>query len=60
MEMAAIMVTHDSHVSSHTETMLLLKDGKITNKKQGIRLTKKFYGQTKQNEQENVKTQEGL
>jgi putative ABC transport system ATP-binding protein len=31
-----IMVTHDSHVASHTERMLLLSDGKITKEKQGL------------------------
>jgi putative ABC transport system ATP-binding protein len=36
-----VMVTHDSHVASHTERMLFLKDGKIVNEKQGLHLTKK-------------------
>jgi putative ABC transport system ATP-binding protein len=36
-----IMVTHDSQVASHTERMLLLKDGKITKEKQGLHLAKK-------------------
>jgi putative ABC transport system ATP-binding protein len=36
-----IMVTHDGQVASHTERMLLLKDGKITREKQGLHLTKK-------------------
>ena len=31
-----IMVTHDIHVASHTERMLLLCDGKITKEKQGL------------------------
>jgi energy-coupling factor transporter ATP-binding protein EcfA2 len=36
-----IIVTHDSHVASHTERMLLLKDGKIIKEKQGLHLAKK-------------------
>jgi putative ABC transport system ATP-binding protein len=36
-----VMVTHDSQVASHTERMLLLKDGKITKEKQGLHLAKK-------------------
>jgi len=36
-----IMVTHDSHVASHTERMLLLCDGKITREKQGLHSIKK-------------------
>ena len=36
-----IMVTHDSHVASHTERMLLLCDGKITKEKQGLHSLKK-------------------
>ena len=36
-----IMVTHDSHVASHTERMLLLCDGKITKEKQGLHSIKK-------------------
>ena len=36
-----IMVTHDGHVASHTERMLLLQDGRITKEKQGLHLTKK-------------------
>lgn len=36
-----VMVTHDSHVASHSERMLLLKDGKITKEKQGLHLAKK-------------------
>jgi putative ABC transport system ATP-binding protein len=31
-----IIVTHDVHVASHTERMLLLCDGKITKEKQGL------------------------
>jgi putative ABC transport system ATP-binding protein len=36
-----VMVTHDSQMASHTERMLLLKDGKIMKEKQGLHLTKK-------------------
>src|SRR3972149_2131219 len=36
-----IIVTHDIHVASHTERMLLLKDGKILKEKQGLHLAKK-------------------
>jgi putative ABC transport system ATP-binding protein len=36
-----VMVTHDSQVASHTERMMLLKDGKITKEKQGLHLAKK-------------------
>ena len=36
-----IIVTHDGHVASHTERMLLLKDGKIIKEKQGLHLAKK-------------------
>jgi putative ABC transport system ATP-binding protein len=36
-----VMVTHDSHMASHTERMLLLTDGKITKEKQGLHLAKK-------------------
>jgi len=36
-----VMVTHDSHVASHTERMLFLRDGKIVNEKQGLHLAKK-------------------
>jgi putative ABC transport system ATP-binding protein len=36
-----VMVSHDSQVASHTERMLLLKDGRITKEKQGLHLTKK-------------------
>jgi len=36
-----VMVTHDSQVASHTERMMLLKDGKITKEKQGLLLTRK-------------------
>jgi putative ABC transport system ATP-binding protein len=36
-----VMVTHDGHVASHTERLLLLKDGKITKEKQGLHLAKK-------------------
>jgi putative ABC transport system ATP-binding protein len=36
-----IMVTHDIHVASHTERMLLLSDGKITKEKQGLHSIKK-------------------
>jgi putative ABC transport system ATP-binding protein len=40
-----IMVTHDSHVASHTERMLLLKDGKIQKEKQGILKTQKIFNE---------------
>jgi putative ABC transport system ATP-binding protein len=36
-----IVVTHDGQVASHTERMLLLKDGKIIKEKQGLHLAKK-------------------
>jgi putative ABC transport system ATP-binding protein len=36
-----IMVTHDSHVASHTERMLLLSDGRITKEKRGLHSIKK-------------------
>jgi putative ABC transport system ATP-binding protein len=36
-----IMVTHDSHIASHTERILLLNDGRITKEKQGLHLVKK-------------------
>jgi putative ABC transport system ATP-binding protein len=36
-----IMVTHDGQAAHHTERMLLLKDGKIINEKQGTHLMKK-------------------
>ncbi|MCW4046751.1 MAG: ABC transporter ATP-binding protein [Candidatus Bathyarchaeota archaeon] len=36
-----VMVTHDGHVASHTERLLFLNDGKITNEKQGLHLAKK-------------------
>jgi putative ABC transport system ATP-binding protein len=36
-----VMVTHDSHMASHTERMLLLQDGKITKEKQGLHVAKK-------------------
>ncbi len=36
-----IMVTHDSHVASQTERLLLLNDGRITKEKQGLHLAKK-------------------
>jgi putative ABC transport system ATP-binding protein len=36
-----VVVTHDSHVASHTERMLLLKDGRIIKEKQGLHLAKK-------------------
>jgi len=36
-----VMVTHDGHVASHSERVLLLKDGKITKEKQGLHLAKK-------------------
>lgn len=36
-----VMVTHDGQVASHTERMLLLKDGKIIKEKQGLHLAKK-------------------
>jgi len=36
-----VMVSHDSQVASHTERMLLLKDGKIAKEKQGLHLMKK-------------------
>ncbi len=36
-----IMVTHDGHIASHTERILLLNDGRITKEKQGLHLVKK-------------------
>jgi len=36
-----VMVTHDSQVASHSERVLLLKDGKITKEKKGLHLAKK-------------------
>jgi putative ABC transport system ATP-binding protein len=36
-----VMVTHDGQIASHTERMLLLKDGKIMKEKQGLHLAKK-------------------
>jgi putative ABC transport system ATP-binding protein len=36
-----ILVTHDSQVASHTERMLLLKDGTIIKEKQGLHLARK-------------------
>lgn len=36
-----VMVSHDSQVASHTERMLLLKDGRIMKEKQGLHLTRK-------------------
>lgn len=36
-----IIVTHDSHVASQTERVLLLEDGKITKEKRGLHLAKK-------------------
>jgi putative ABC transport system ATP-binding protein len=36
-----VMVTHDNHVASHTERMLLLNDGRITKEKQGLHMAKK-------------------
>jgi len=36
-----VMVTHDSQVASHTERLLLLKDGKIAKEKQGLHLARK-------------------
>ncbi len=36
-----VMVTHDSQVASHTERMLLLKDGRIIKEKQGLHFAKK-------------------
>jgi len=53
-----VMVTHDSHVASRTERMLLLEDGKITKEKQGTHVVKRASGKTKQNGQENVVTRE--
>jgi len=56
-----VMVTHDSHVASHTERLLFLNDGKITKEKQGAHLAKKqLLVRTKQCEREDVKTVEGL
>jgi putative ABC transport system ATP-binding protein len=36
-----VMVTHDSHMASHTERILLLNDGKITKERQGLHQVKK-------------------
>jgi len=36
-----IMVTHDIHVASHTERMILLSDGQITKEKLGLHSVKK-------------------
>jgi putative ABC transport system ATP-binding protein len=36
-----ILVTHDGQVASHTERMLLLKDGKLLKEKQGLHAAKK-------------------
>jgi putative ABC transport system ATP-binding protein len=36
-----VMVTHDNQIASHTERMLLLKDGKIMKEKQGLHSVKK-------------------
>jgi putative ABC transport system ATP-binding protein len=36
-----VIVSHDSHVASHTERVLLLKDGRIVKEKQGLHLVKK-------------------
>jgi putative ABC transport system ATP-binding protein len=36
-----VIVTHDSHVASHTERVLLLQDGKIMKEKRGLHLAKK-------------------
>jgi putative ABC transport system ATP-binding protein len=36
-----IMVTHDGHVASNSERILLLSDGRITKEKQGLHLVKK-------------------
>ena len=36
-----IMVTHDAQMATHTERILLLRDGKIVKEKQGIHLVKK-------------------
>jgi putative ABC transport system ATP-binding protein len=54
-----VMVTHDSHVASRTERMLLLEDGKITKEKQGTHMAKGLSGKNKQNGQENAVIQEG-
>jgi hypothetical protein len=35
------MVSHDSQIASHTERMLLLRDGRIVKEKQGLHLMKK-------------------
>ena len=53
-----VMVTHDSHVASRTERMLLLEDGKITKEKQGTHMAKGLSGKNKQNGQENAVTRE--
>ena len=36
-----IIVTHDIHVASHTERMILLSDGRITKERQGLHSVKK-------------------
>jgi putative ABC transport system ATP-binding protein len=36
-----VVVTHDSHVASHTERVLLLQDGRITKEKQGLHAARK-------------------
>lgn len=36
-----VMVTHDAQMATHTERILLLRDGKILKEKQGIHLVKK-------------------
>jgi len=36
-----VIVTHDGQVASHSERMLLLRDGKIMKEKQGLHLTRK-------------------
>ncbi len=50
-----IMVTHDGQVASHTERMLLLKDGKILKEKQGLHYAKKS-GQAPTNTLNQTKT----
>jgi putative ABC transport system ATP-binding protein len=47
-----VMVTHDGHIASHTERILLLKDGKITKEKQGLHLAK-LHGSAAPTKQEN-------
>jgi len=36
-----VMVTHDSHMASHTERVLLLNDGRIIKERKGLHLVKK-------------------